>query len=241
MFRKLSEFCTKKGVLHICYHSRFRLMDRKERHGEVIKRFRTHIGAALAVTTQVCEMSLDIDADVLVTEMAPVPSLVQRMGRCCREAFPGTRRGEVIVYPPPAEKPYTLEEINQCKGFVQQLMANKEVSQDDLSRYLAEELEISNPHIEGGITGFGDSGWYAMGTEESFRERTDFTEECILDSDIGEYKGLFRKREAIDGLVVPVPKRYANREKIIGNRFPIAPSRNYSPLTGFSTKEDADA
>ena len=45
-------------------------------------------------------------------------------------------------------------------------------------------LRCPSPTSKGGFTGFIDSGWYAMGTEESFREGIDFTVECILDSDI---------------------------------------------------------
>jgi CRISPR-associated endonuclease/helicase Cas3 len=237
----LAGFCTARSIPCTCYHSRFRLMDRKKRHEEAINLFRKQQGAALSVTTQVCEMSLDLDADILVTEMAPVPSLIQRMGRCCRVADPKDRRGEIFVCLPPDEKPYTEDEINQCTDFVKWLVSRGEVSQDDLSRYLTDELEVPKPHVEGGFTGFIDSGWYAMGAEESFREGIDFTVECILDSDIENYNNLYKKREAIDGLVVPVPKRWASREQIIGHRFPVAPSRHYSPLTGFSEQEVADA
>src|SRR5207249_2400945 len=73
-----------------CYHSRFRLKDRRERHDNAIAYFRRPRPVVL-VATQVCEMSLDLDADVLITELAPVPSLIQRMGRCFRH--PVTEQG----------------------------------------------------------------------------------------------------------------------------------------------------
>ncbi len=38
----------------------------------------------IAVTTQVAEMSLDLDADILISEIAPVPSMIQRLGRLNR-------------------------------------------------------------------------------------------------------------------------------------------------------------
>ena len=65
-----AEFYVAPGVPLHCYHSRFRLMDRQARHRQAIRAFqREGEGhAVLAITTQVCEMSLDMDADVLVTE-----------------------------------------------------------------------------------------------------------------------------------------------------------------------------
>ena len=77
-----------EGVPLLCYHSRFKLIDRVKRHDAVVRAFRKGRPAALAITTQVCEMSLDMDADLLVTEACPVTSLIQRMGRCNREQDP---------------------------------------------------------------------------------------------------------------------------------------------------------
>src|SRR5207245_9787914 len=94
----------------LCYHSRFRLSDRKKRHQSVIAAFRRSDERErrpfVVVTTQVCEMSLDLDADVLISEVAPVPALIQRMGRCCRVPLPGDRRGRVYLYRPPSPLPY---------------------------------------------------------------------------------------------------------------------------------------
>ncbi len=230
-------FCIERNIPINCYHSRFRLKDRKARHEEVIRLFREHEGAALVVATQVCEMSLDLDADVLVTEMAPVPSLIQRMGRCCRVERPGERRGIVYVCVPADEKPYMKEELAQCENFIRCLSAKPEVSQDDLAAYL-EGMAISRPHVEGGFTGFLDSGWFAMGSDDTFREGIDFTVDCILDSDMNEYMRLSREKpEEIAGFVVPVPKRFADREQLVGRRFPVAPSSHYNSHIGFSKQE----
>ncbi|MFH2130196.1 MAG: CRISPR-associated helicase Cas3', partial [bacterium] len=103
----------------LCYHSAFRLMDRKERQAEVITGFQTGSGPLAAVTTQVCEMSLDLDADVLITEHAPLTSLIQRMGRCNRKARPGSDRiGQIYLYPPENNRPYALEEMEGVEAFL---------------------------------------------------------------------------------------------------------------------------
>ena len=70
-------------------HSRYTLADRKERERQMETEFKNpredsdNTGKIL-VATQVVEASLDIDADVLFTELCPLDALVQRMGRVLR-------------------------------------------------------------------------------------------------------------------------------------------------------------
>ncbi len=54
----------------------------------------------ILVATQVVEASLDIDADVLFTEIAPLDALIQRMGRVLRRYGPMTSPGNI---PTPTE------------------------------------------------------------------------------------------------------------------------------------------
>lgn len=60
-------------------HSRFRAGDRA-RHQALL----TGEGARVVVATQAVEAGVDVSARTLVTELAPWPSLVQRLGRCNR-------------------------------------------------------------------------------------------------------------------------------------------------------------
>jgi CRISPR-associated endonuclease/helicase Cas3 len=65
-------------------HSRFIQSDRSEKE-EKIKEFsknRDEVG--IWITTQIVEASLDIDFDMLYTEMSTLDSLFQRLGRCYR-------------------------------------------------------------------------------------------------------------------------------------------------------------
>ncbi len=76
----------------ILLHSRFVLRDRRKKE-EQVKRPRPGM---IVIATQVVEVSLDISYDVLITEVAPVDAIVQRMGRV-------NRRGEqdpvpVVIY-----------------------------------------------------------------------------------------------------------------------------------------------
>jgi CRISPR-associated endonuclease/helicase Cas3 len=61
----------------VCYHSKFTFDDRweKEKHID---------DARLLIATQVVEVSLDIDFDIMFTECAPPDALIQRAGRVNR-------------------------------------------------------------------------------------------------------------------------------------------------------------
>lgn len=73
------------------FHARFALGDRLDIESQVLRRFgKGEVGAAvdragwLLVATQVVEQSLDLDFDVMVSDLAPVDLLIQRAGRVHR-------------------------------------------------------------------------------------------------------------------------------------------------------------
>lgn len=68
---------TLKSLNPMCYHSKFILKDRKEKERHIED-------TNLLIATQVVEVSLDIDFDVLFTECAPPDAIVQRAGRVNR-------------------------------------------------------------------------------------------------------------------------------------------------------------
>ena len=68
----------------LCYHSRFIQKHRAEKE-ELIFEMEAQNGACLLVATQVVEVSLDIDFDILFTENAPIDAIIQRAGRVNRK------------------------------------------------------------------------------------------------------------------------------------------------------------
>lgn len=84
-------------------HSRFTWNDRENKETTLIeKQFKNPKSDSesipkILVATQVVEASLDIDADVLFTEIAPLDALVQRMGRILRR-IKHNSRDEVVEY-----------------------------------------------------------------------------------------------------------------------------------------------
>lgn len=71
-------------------HSRFAAADRQRNDAELLRLFRAgslrRPNKAIVVSTQVVEQSLDVDFDVLYTDLAPVDVLFQRVGRVHRSA-----------------------------------------------------------------------------------------------------------------------------------------------------------
>lgn len=131
------------------YHSRLRYKDRSIRHRRVIDNFKRSGKAAILVATQVAEMSLDLSADLLVTDLAPIPALIQRTGRLNRRLTPDTPEHKrqakpALICPlppqePNVEKPYDKEEIETAKEWLQALLEkDKVISQRDLSETFAQ-------------------------------------------------------------------------------------------------------
>jgi CRISPR-associated endonuclease/helicase Cas3 len=106
---KLTEQLPELEISPLIYHSRFRYKDRVKKHEAVIEGFKTD-EPVLAITTQVCEMSLDLSADLLISAMAPAAALIQRLGRLNRRmSKPEEGAKQAIIYPWDNSKPYKDE------------------------------------------------------------------------------------------------------------------------------------
>jgi CRISPR-associated endonuclease/helicase Cas3 len=102
------------GQTVLSYHSRFRLCDRQRVHRQTVSAFQSRSETSVALTTQVCEMSLDLDADVLITETAPISAMIQRFGRANRHLARGSDfRAKLVVYSPPRPAPYLLQRYRE--------------------------------------------------------------------------------------------------------------------------------
>lgn len=202
---------TADGVPVYCYHSRFKLTDRVDRHKALMAALKDTPGPALGVTTQVCEMSLDIDVDLLVTEDCPVTSLVQRMGRCNRAHEPRKFAGDVLVYEPEGETqekknaPYNAAQLTGLQQFLD-LVKDRELSQTDLEDALRRMPPL--PSNGDPLCSFVASGPYAVAGEEEFRDTEEFNRPCVLPGDIGAY---LKARDQKPGFVLPVPRKFADR------------------------------
>jgi CRISPR-associated endonuclease/helicase Cas3 len=93
----------KKNIKSILYHSRFTEPDKKNKESLLIEklgRSAWESGAAegIAILTQIGELSINISADIMLTDLCPMDRFVQRVGRISR--FDKSKIGEVhLLYP----------------------------------------------------------------------------------------------------------------------------------------------
>ena len=98
-------------------HSRFRPAERGVWREEFLNRAACAAGTnRIIVSTQVVEAGVDISASLLITELAPWPSLVQRFGRCAR--WGGTAEVIVVDFGHDTDRraaPYPVDELDASR------------------------------------------------------------------------------------------------------------------------------
>jgi CRISPR-associated helicase Cas3/CRISPR-associated endonuclease Cas3-HD len=124
---KCQELYRKLGHLNpLCYHSKFTFEDRraKEQHID---------DARLLVATQVVEVSLDIDYDIMFTECAPPDALIQRAGRVNRRRVKTDSRILIFLPSKPSEKIYDPDSTGLLlKSFEKFKSSRQDLTESDL-------------------------------------------------------------------------------------------------------------
>ncbi len=111
----------------VLLHSRFTRIDREEHEKKAVSliphkedgKIVIPEGVGIVVSTQVLEAGIDFSAELLLTELAPADSLIQRAGRCAR--YTG-ESGKMIVFPVEDEKghlPYEKEHLSKAFDWLQ--------------------------------------------------------------------------------------------------------------------------
>ena len=154
LYRRIKEagFCPKVFLAH----SRFAKQDRQK----IEEDLHTYFGKdanpddeAILITTQVAEAGLNISAPLVISELCPMDSLIQRAGRCQRFR-PNTGKelkGKVLVVKPSGERwfaPYgdriRLVEISKDKKGKIKKKYSKRFPALDLTRLIVERENIDS-------------------------------------------------------------------------------------------------
>lgn len=144
----------KRKANPILYHSRFTEPHKKDKEQELInalgkEAWEKNCANGIAILTQIGEMSINISADIMISELCPIDRLTQRAGRLCR--FDKTKVGELyllvpqkndLVYPAPyGEYDRKIKAWIPCEAFVK----TSEILETTL--YSAEKLVSLLNHV----------------------------------------------------------------------------------------------
>lgn len=216
------EEAKRRGLDALLYHSRYRYQDRVNHHRAVVDAFKPdQIKPVIAICTQVAEMSLDLSATLLVSQIADPAGLIQRLGRLnrryCGHAL------DALFYPDEKEGyPYKKEQLTDGLTIVQNFTGD--VSQAELAQWLeAFTPEPNQDNEELGLVWL-DGNWktYPASLREGGHNVT-----ALLEKDLPTIKKLPAKE--IPRFTVPIPNRgWKPKEKY--KFYPIAPAEIWGYL-----------
>lgn len=138
-------------LLHGKFNGRDRLKKEQMVRDATGSRSTTRINSIVLVATQVVEVSLDIDLDIIFTDPAPLEALLQRFGRINRRRKKGIVSVCVFREPIPEKpRPYNPELIRAALDVLEKQNGN-EIDEAQVSAWLDEiyeRPEISEPWLE---------------------------------------------------------------------------------------------
>jgi len=195
-----------RGLNAVVYHSRFRYGDRVDHHRAVVDGFKGD-QPILAIATQVAEMSLDLSATLLVSQIADPAGLIQRLGRLNRKYC--HKPLDALFYPD--EKvgyPYAKEDLDKGLTLVQKFQGKK-VTQADLAQCLEELSEgdgaRASPELDSVLL---DGAWR---TYSASLRKEGFNVTAVLEQDLETIKQLPNKE--LPRYTVPLPGQKLKRWK----------------------------
>ena len=192
----------------LCYHARFRYEDKVKRQQDLIAGFR---GAEKprAVATQIAQMSLDISATSMISELCPANDLLQRLGRVNRGASP-QGVANIYVYKPETLYPYWSEGDDEPSKLWAWLgtLEGRNLSQQDFEQEL-ERIESTFQIVEGDTL--------MMSTNpESLREDMEYMATVLLSRDYEDLVAKYGKEKvpawALQRVEISTPMNKETRE-----------------------------
>ena len=239
-------------VLKMLLHSRFRRKDRSALEKSLHQEFDDHNrpGPCIVVSTQVVEVSLDISFDMMITDCAPLDSLIQRFGRINRRRTEETMRAKIlkpvhVISPEGMEcRPYTREIVKES---YQQLPDDQPLREGSIQRmidavYPTIDVQPIDTHL------VWQNGEFLLkelwhNPKVVLMETLNIeSAACILMSDVDGYEG--GTHEGRLQLEIPIPWRSARYQKFTtfgqlecGNNPLIVPDESYTPEIGLKLTE----
>lgn len=240
-YNTIKSMCNCKIML---IHSRWKRSDRSLLEKKLIENFNSVDEPCIVVSTQVVEVSLDINFDVLFTDCADIMSLIQRFGRINRQRKNiGVLKDVFIINVEITEKikkglyPYSEEVLNKTFSEFQKI--NNGILDETYIQVLIDNVHSTPTQgLFSNATPWNENGeWkntmYSHVLNTSVAKQLNFNGYvCVLDRDKDEYLKTYNS-----DLEIPLsyePKKYQalydnKNEKIIAY---IVPNKNYDSELG---------
>jgi CRISPR-associated endonuclease/helicase Cas3 len=197
----LTEASLKQGNLMLL-HSRFIGKDREDKVDIITGRKevdKVPPDVKLLVSTQIIEASVDIDFDILISELAPLDSLIQRMGRVNRN------RGE---YAPGKGEVYIIDKILKGSASVYK-GKTPELTSELLSEKIGAGNILSEKEKQKLLDDYYTHEKYQE-IETQFNKNLDALDNLLLASSKSEAQRIFREINSIDVIPFEVYKEFEN-------------------------------
>ncbi|WP_044207961.1 CRISPR-associated helicase/endonuclease Cas3 [Flammeovirga sp. OC4] len=133
-------------------HSKYKKGERNDKEKALIDHYNKMTEACIVVSTQIVEVSLDISFDLMITEVAPLDALIQRLGRIHRKRVkesldPKTRYYKpVYVIAPPEDQeeafPYDLGILERTYEMLPDKDILKQTSMQEKIDYVYPEVDL---------------------------------------------------------------------------------------------------
>lgn len=146
VYEIFKDYCDKENIELYLLHSRFTFNDRAKIQDKIKHAFKNPKSdkekkGKILIATQVVEAAIDIDADFLFTEIAPLDSLIQRMGRVLRRyvkdfQYNGEPNVNIIIFENGNEsgngRVYSEELIELTKIILMDFVENGKIENDKI-------------------------------------------------------------------------------------------------------------
>ncbi len=208
----------RRNLNAVLYHSRYIYRDRVEHHRSVVDGFKQD-QPILAIATQVAEMSLDLSATLLVSQIADPAGLIQRLGRLNRK-YCGHALDAIFYTDEKKGFPYSEEDLDNGKTLINSFI--RDVNQAELATWLENSAARGNPKLE---TILLDGKWrtYPAPLREAGHNIT-----ALLEKDA-------KQSHNLPSYTVPLPARNIKDWQRHKKGYPIAPANQW----GYSSEEGA--
>jgi len=232
-------------------HSRFKRKDRKAREkqllgidekGNSLNKFNTSTEACIVVSTQVVEVSIDINFDIMITECAPLDSLIQRFGRINRKRTKNTigkTKPVYVISPPKDEKealPYKMNVLERSYEVLPDNDVLHEVTLQDKIDKVFPEINFSK--IDEHAVFKDDGKWSISPLCNGDTWLVDLLQidsvACIVANDVEHYKRFnYRDRMGLEIQVKYFEVSHLSRLNDTGNNPFVLPEYTYDEELGF--------